>query len=584
MGNARISGAPANGNLTVDNTLTVSGIEESTTGNTGFYNVIVNTAGKLLRRDIQKTTDAAATAESVGTKTITYVDTVHEDSNGFITETRKTSTISDGSSTQGTFGFNGTDNVIVKGLGVSDSPTFANPTVTTINGLTLTKNVVGFAISGGTTSKSLTVSADMAISGATTISAATSISAATTISGTTSIAAATSIASGLDIAANSAVDIDGPVTIGSGGLTTTNKVSVFAASGNTGSALSLSEGTLNLPANSTNNNVALVQATAGTSSWLSYVGGSDGTAGTLVARDANGLNVASRLNTAVSGTADIVDVTLPSSNHFKITVDNSTGVSSINAIELSTATEPIYVKQYTGSATRTARLLDRDGNTQFPGKVTADGYNNKYFVAGSGLTGFLKADGAIDNNLYTTKEYTAGIQKTTTKMYLVGSTTAPSTATNDSAQTYTNENLWMEGLWLCTTGLTLTYATGGGYSTGVNLSASNQGLIINQPVTVTSGGVEASYFNATSDARLKENIRAFEPSASILDLPIVEYDFKNSGKHAIGCLAQDLQKICPEIVHEDQAGWLSIEESKIAYLLLAEVRKLKAEIEELKRR
>ena len=72
------------------------------------------------------------------------------------------------------------------------------------------------------------------------------------------------------------------------------------------------------------------------------------------------------------------------------------------------------------------------------------------------------------------------------------------------------------------------------------------------------------------------------PKKSILDLQTKEFDFKESGRHAIGCLAQDLQEICPEIVHEDESGYLSIEESKIVYLLLDEVKKLKAEIEELK--
>ena len=49
-----------------------------------------------------------------------------------------------------------------------------------------------------------------------------------------------------------------------------------------------------------------------------------------------------------------------------------------------------------------------------------------------------------------------------------------------------------------------------------------------------------------------------------------------------GCIAQDLQKICPEIVHEDADGYLSIEETKLVYLLLQEVKELKKEIKALK--
>lgn len=95
--------------------------------------------------------------------------------------------------------------------------------------------------------------------------------------------------------------------------------------------------------------------------------------------------------------------------------------------------------------------------------------------------------------------------------------------------------------------------------------------------------IQASSFNATSDSRLKDNIEEYEPSKSILDLGIKQFDLKSDGTHHIGCIAQDLREICPEIVHEDNNGYLSIEESKIVYLLLDEVRKLKSEVENLKK-
>jgi len=94
--------------------------------------------------------------------------------------------------------------------------------------------------------------------------------------------------------------------------------------------------------------------------------------------------------------------------------------------------------------------------------------------------------------------------------------------------------------------------------------------------------IKAKTFNATSDARLKENIKKFEPSKSILDLPVYKYDFIDGPKNQIGCLAQDLEEICPEIVDKDKDGYLTIQESKLVYLLLEEVKALKAEIKELK--
>lgn len=101
-------------------------------------------------------------------------------------------------------------------------------------------------------------------------------------------------------------------------------------------------------------------------------------------------------------------------------------------------------------------------------------------------------------------------------------------------------------------------------------------------VNLDTGQIKAASFNASSDIRLKENLMSFTPKKSILDLPIYKYDFITGAKNQIGCVAQDLQKICPEIVDEDSNGYLSIQESKIVYLLIDEIKKLKEEIKELR--
>ena len=98
----------------------------------------------------------------------------------------------------------------------------------------------------------------------------------------------------------------------------------------------------------------------------------------------------------------------------------------------------------------------------------------------------------------------------------------------------------------------------------------------------SSNKIHAAGFHASSDRRLKENIKEFVPQKSILDLPVVEFDFKATKNHTIGCIAQDLQEICPELVATNDSGFLSIEESKLTYLLLIELKKLKKETEDLK--
>lgn len=98
---------------------------------------------------------------------------------------------------------------------------------------------------------------------------------------------------------------------------------------------------------------------------------------------------------------------------------------------------------------------------------------------------------------------------------------------------------------------------------------------------VASLSVTADSFYANSDRRLKENIQPYTCSKSILDLPVYEFDYINSGEHTIGCMAQDLQDICPQLVTEKQDGYLTINESKLVYLLLQEVKELKNQISQL---
>ena len=123
-------------------------------------------------------------------------------------------------------------------------------------------------------------------------------------------------------------------------------------------------------------------------------------------------------------------------------------------------------------------------------------------------------------------------------------------------------------------------------STGNITSISGNIISTNGDITATNGVMTAQSFNALSDKRLKENIVEYSPNKSILDLPIYSYNFISDEKKTkkLGCLAQDLKEICPEIVKEDDKGYLSIEENKIVYLLLDEVKKLKKRVDELEAR
>lgn len=121
------------------------------------------------------------------------------------------------------------------------------------------------------------------------------------------------------------------------------------------------------------------------------------------------------------------------------------------------------------------------------------------------------------------------------------------------------------------------------YLIGATSQGSGQQTYSNSSVYIDgSSCLNASSFNATSDKRLKENIEPLKPVEGLLDLPLYTYDYKENGIHSLGCMAQDLQKIAPELVIEDDNGYLSVKESKLVYYLLMEVKNLRDEVEKLK--
>jgi len=102
-----------------------------------------------------------------------------------------------------------------------------------------------------------------------------------------------------------------------------------------------------------------------------------------------------------------------------------------------------------------------------------------------------------------------------------------------------------------------------------------------------SGDVIA--FGSPSDISLKENIK---PIKSALDkvqkLQGVTFNWKKSDnlldiKEDIGFIAQDVQKVLPELVKENDNGKLSLRHQGIVPVLLEAIKELKAEIEELKK-
>lgn len=100
-----------------------------------------------------------------------------------------------------------------------------------------------------------------------------------------------------------------------------------------------------------------------------------------------------------------------------------------------------------------------------------------------------------------------------------------------------------------------------------------------------TGDIVAFY---SSDKRLKDDLNRIDNSETIVN-GLTGYSFKwneASGKEDqgidFGVMAQDLNSVLPELVHERESGYLAVDYIKLIPVLIEEVKRLNQEIEKLK--
>jgi len=128
-----------------------------------------------------------------------------------------------------------------------------------------------------------------------------------------------------------------------------------------------------------------------------------------------------------------------------------------------------------------------------------------------------------------------------------------------------------------TSGMSLEY---NGYPTGVSNYMAINGVTGDLRHKFTSGGNYTATGNVTaySDARLKDNIETLDGS-KVYEMRGVS--FTKDGKANSGVIAQELQKVAPELVHDD-GEYLSVAYGNTIGYLIEAIKDLKAEIDELK--
>jgi len=103
---------------------------------------------------------------------------------------------------------------------------------------------------------------------------------------------------------------------------------------------------------------------------------------------------------------------------------------------------------------------------------------------------------------------------------------------------------------------------------------------------IVNGRVNCKTISIYSDRRLKDNIKIIEPQEAyniVSQLNGVRYSWKNDPESKkVGLIAQDVERILPEVVKDNYEGYKSVDYSSIVSILCQSIKQLKNELEELK--
>ena len=211
-------------------------------------------------------------------------------------------------------------------------------------------------------------------------------------------------------------------------------------------------------------------------------------------------------------------------------------------------------------------------------------------VSGTGLISYNSSTGVISttaNNITNNNQIANGR----------GFTTNTGTTTASNTQTFTNKG-----------GNITQWTNNAGYTTNTGTTtASNTQTFTNKSGNISQWTNDSTYFvkgltnplqastghfagavvaggdvTAFSDKKLKDNILTLDGS-KVFDMRGVSFTRNDlDNKESSGVIAQELEKIAPELVHEDEDGIKGVAYGNVVGYLIEAVKLLKEEIEELK--
>lgn len=311
---------------------------------------------------------------------------------------------------------------------------------------------------------------------------------------------------------------------------------------------------------------------------------SSNTASKVVARDGNG-DFSSRYITAtefrkLNGTSSqflMADGSVNSTSYItnasvgngRLTLSAGTGVSlsATPRFDANQSTNKTITVSTNGTSSNTANTLvlrNSSGgisigalnasSASLSGNITASGF------LVSGQSGFLKADGTVDTTTYLSNGNIKDPQITLTASgngFSLGATQSFTLNQADAATVAFSINSTTNN-----TGSTLVFRDENGDFAARDISARN--------------------FDTTSDATLKTDILKVDNALDILEsISGVSFKWKGTGEKSMGIIAQQVEKVLPELIN-NTSSHKAVNYNGLIAVLIESIKELKQEIKELK--
>lgn len=422
--------------------------------------------------------------------------------------------------------------------------------------------------SGGTITGSLAINTDLTVSGITTLGTSTFLNDTTlntgktlTVNGTLAFSPTTGLSAGSlalggatigtnKLAVQGTTNLSGDVTVSSGNisLTTGNFISSSSATNQFG-------GTTNIPS-----------------------------AATLNIQSGGTLSIASGGNFNILGTFAPSSINMTGAITTTGAISGGSLTTGSGAITGGTITGTTFTTASTFASINNAGLITGTGLSLGSGAISAgaiSGASVSTTGAISGASISTTGGGGITGGAITGTSLSAGsgtISTTSTSSSAISATSGGVTAKNvtSTAAAYFNNGIYVNNTGSAQTSFSLTGSSSSMLMTYNSASA----FSFNAPSYLAYTGTGGAWVDG-SDERIKDNIKTIIGATELVrKMRGVSFNYKSNGAKSYGVVAQELQKVIPDVVYELE-GSLYVNYSIFAGFFIEAIKELEARIAEL---